>query len=354
MLKPIVLDSEFIGKKLPWDIYAENGVLLGRAGTIISDEQQFFTLTQKNIFIRTKISETNNPLRSLIELAEDIEKILATPEPAALASSAERLLELLEDDPDACLGYVLRAPVACHSVRHCIHVALVSFVLAQALDFERRDLINLVGAALSMNLADLDLHDAMWGRRSPVGPKERAQLYSHPLRAATQLSALGVDADWVRNVREHHENIDGTGYPNKLTLKEISFGARILRVADVYCAKVSGRYYRPPRSPRHALLDVFGSERRHLDPMITNVLLRRFGIYPPGTLVRLANNEKACVTRRVLDGRLRRVVSFLDARDHLLESPQERDVTRRATAVRGFVKPDRRWPAIAWASLWGY
>ena len=345
-----------IGQALPWNVYTETGVLVAAAGAVIADEQHYLNLTERLLFRDGgAVDEGENPLLRLAELGAEIEAALAGPQLQRLTELSEGLLSVYDADPDACLGYVLRVPLARPSVRHSVHVMFVAVSLAQQLDFGDREQLSLAGAALTMNLGTLDLHDRLHGRRGALFGTDREALRGHPRLAAEMLSGLGVDdAMWLESVRQHHENIDGSGYPGALEGADIGMGARILRVADIYCAKVTGRYYRPPRSPRYALEEIFGSERRRLDGMVTNVLLRRMGTYPPGTLVRLANFERACVARRVRDGVVRRVVSFLDARDMPLDPPRERNVTRRATAIRGFVEEERRWPEINWAAVWGY
>ena len=356
VLRPLYIEPELIGHALPWNVYTENGVLVAAAGAVIADERHYLSLTERLLFREGgEVEEGGNPLLRLAELGTQAELALAAPQPQQLRELAEALLSVYETDPDACLGYVLRVPLARPSVRHSLHVLFVAVSLAQHLDFSDTDQLSLAGAALTMNLGTLDLHDRLHDRRGPPFPADREMLRGHPRIAAEMLHGLGIEDEmWLESVRQHHENVDGSGYPATLKGGDIGRGARILRVADIYCAKITGRYYRPPRSPRYALEEIFGNERRRLDSMVANVLLRRMGTYPPGTLVRLANFERACVARRVRDGVVRQAVSFLDARDFPLEPPLERNVTRRATAIRGFVEEDPRWPKINWPALWGY
>ena len=83
-------------------------------------------------------------------------------------------------------------------------------------------------------------------------------------------------------------------------------------------------------------------------------MLNRIGLYPPGTLVRLANHETACVTRAPQGGSLHWVVSVLDAREHALDPPLLRDVGDRRHAIIGSAQWEWDWPAINWIAVWGY
>jgi len=87
---------------------------------------------------------------------------------------------------------------------------------------------------------------------------------------------------------------------------------------------------------------------------IASLLLRRIGLLPPGTLVRLSNRETACITGLGRNGLVLFAHSFLDARGNALESPRERNLASRAYAIRYPVDADPVWPKINWPMLWGY
>ncbi|MFN3594584.1 MAG: HD-GYP domain-containing protein, partial [Thiobacillaceae bacterium] len=276
----------------------------------------------------------------------------------ALAEGARRLAAELTalcfQDHEAALGLARLLPMPGHAVRHSLHCALVALTIGEALGWPEPRIHSLAGAALTMNLADMPLHEQL--ALGGAGPSEaqRARLLRHPVAAVERLVAAGVDdREWLAAVLAHHEHLDGSGYPARLAGEAIPAAARILRVADVYCAKVGRRYYRPARTPELAFRGLFGAERQRLDMQLAAHLLRRLGLYPPGTLVRLSNRETAVVTRH--PGRqkaLRQVVSFLDYRGRVQERPKLRDLHRHP--ILGPAEPDPGWPAIDWAQLWGY
>ena len=117
---------------------------------------------------------------------------------------------------------------------------------------------------------------------------QRQAIRCHPARSTEVLVDAGVeDREWLSAILAHHEHLDGSGYPAGLAGESIPSPARILRVADDYCAKAGGRHYRLPRSSKQALRSLFRSKRLWLDMQLAAHLLRRLGLYPPGTLVRL-------------------------------------------------------------------
>ena len=365
VLRPAPLHPSLIGEPLPWDVFTEAGVLVAGAGMIVSDEAHFRRLIARPLYRETAIGETNavqpgvNVLERLETLAREADGLLTPPHTLLLADQLQELtkalLKVLRTDPEACLGYLRRVTLARPSVHHSLHVLMVAALLSDHLDFNEAQQISLAGGALTMNLAMLEVQDRL--HRFPRLPEaaDRDIIAGHPSHAVELLKQYGVeDADWLRAVAQHHENIDGSGYPEGLTIEAIDPMARVLRVTDVYCAKITRRHFRPPQSSRAAMKDLFGRERARLDTQISAQLLRTMGLYPPGTLVRLANGESACITRRGHGEMARFATSFLDRRGRLMESPRERPLERQAFALRGFLEPEPDWPTVNWKQLWGY
>lgn len=360
MLRPVQLDESLIGQPLPWDLYTESGVLVAGAGLTIGDRAHFEKLNARPLFLQSQQEpHSSHPLERLNALAEVCEAILPDPEPGVLREALPRviddLLAVFDTDPDACLGYPRLARLARPSIQHGLRVLFVATLLARELEFDDAGLRALAGAALTMNLSALDVHDRLLDPDNPVphGPRDLPR--AHPADSVALLRLHDIDDPlWLETVACHHENLDGSGFPEGRSGAGIGVAARILRVADHYCARTGLHRYRPPKSPALAYRELFGRERHHLDSQLAILLLRRIGAYPPGTLVRLANQEYACIARRGRGGRARLAVSFMDGRKTLMEPPRERNLELRANQPRAFLEPDPAWPRIDWQTLWGY
>ncbi len=359
LLRPVSLDESVLGQALAWDLYTASGTLLATAGTRIETPEQLRRLSERPLFRRPDgVSAEGNPAQRLQVAGGALADLLAAPpEPrlvAAVQAQAGALISLYFQDAEAALGLVRLIPLPGTAVRHCLHSALIALVMAEALGWPERRLTSLTCAALTMNLSAMPLHEHLAMGARFLTDAQRQAIRQHPTRSTQRLVDAGVeDREWLAAVLAHHEHLDGSGYPAGLSGEAIPLPARILRVADYYCDKVAGRHYRPPRSPEQALRSLFGSERQRLDMHLAAHLLRRLGLYPPGTLLRLANRETAVVTR--YPGRrkaLRQVVSFLDYRGRAHERPQVRDISQHA--IVGPAEPDPKWPPIVWERLWGY
>lgn len=365
MLRSVHLHPSLVGQPLPWDVFTEAGVLVASAGTPIHDAAHFQRLIARPLYRETAPGDIQAPapgihvLERLETLAREAETLLAPPYSSLFSDQLREwlaaMLKTLRTDPDACLGYAWRVPLARPAVHHSLRVLVVSILLSDHLDFSEAQQFSLAGAALTMNLAVLDLLDRLHQFPQALREEDRQALAGHPEAAVALLRQGGVeDADWLQAVAQHHEHADGSGHPRGLAIADIGIAARVLRAADVYCTRLEGRHYRPPRTPRTAMQAIFGRERPHLDPQIGAQLPRVMGLMPPGTLVRLANGESACVTRRGRGGKPAFASSFLDARGRLMDPPRERPLDRPLYAPRGFLEVEPRWPEIPWKQLWGY
>lgn len=90
-------------------------------------------------------------------------------------------------------------------------------------------------------------------------------------------------------IAQHHERIDGSGYPAQLALEKLSLHSRIVAVAEAYdemCNPVN-----PERAltPHETLSVIFAQQRAQFDAAATATLVRCLGVYPPGTIVQLSN-----------------------------------------------------------------
>ena len=360
MLRPAQIDVALIGQPLPWDLFTESGVLVAGAGLVIADEAHYLNLIGRPLYRKCNAgAEAGYWLERLEALGHRADVLLSGPredlEMDALPRLCRDLAAVFQADADACLGYPRLVPLARPSVAHCLQVMFYCLLLADQLELSERERLSLAGAALTMNMADLDFHDWLAWQAGPGTEEERTRLRAHPDHAVELLRSLGIDDPlWLDTVRQHHENMDGSGYPDGIEGARIVLTARILRVADLYCARTSARHYRPPRSGRYALRELFGRQRGQLDSQVAVQLLRRVGWYPPGTLIRLASREHACVTRRNRNGFIRFAVSFLDGRGRPFDPPRERDLTTRTHRSRGVLELDPAWPKIEWKQLWGY
>lgn len=373
-LRPVVLPPELLGQRAPCDLYNALGVLLVRAEAIIGFSVRH-PLRPTRVFCSARHAARISDFDPLAELGRigqtlaEIAERLSHDEhvsPAELTGLTRAVHDAWALDADACLGYARLCRPGRPSICHVVHVALLAAELAAAHRLERERIDSIVGGALTMNVAKLALHDEMHACAAPPSPEQLAEIRTHPAEGVRLLRHVGrFDKPWLDVVASHHENIDGSGYPHALRGADIALSARIVRVADSFAARLTGRKGRRPlhwniqrtRGVRNIVQHVFGNEEAQLDAPLTTQLVGALGRFPPGSLVRLNSGEVAVVARRV-PGELaspREVLSIKDAAGQPLAVPRRRRIGAGQFEIRTYANDESpRLAGYDWPGVWGY
>lgn len=358
-LIPVEIGPHFLDAPLPHDLYNRQGVLVARAGSVISAATRLDQLAELRLFRPHQFAEPAQvpALEILHQIGQQYARLLASPpdiDPEGIATLASALRQLAAAHPEVCIGMAQRLPLASLSQRHALYVAAVAIVVGRGLNLGEAGELALACAALTMNLSAQPLQDQLAASPGRPDAWQREALRRHPLDAADLLARAGVaDAAWLTAVRQHHENMDGSGYPLGLRGDEIGPEARILRAADVWCALLSQRHTRIARYPDQALAVAYRRERGRLDDAAMLVLRRLLGRYPPGTLVRLANRETAVVTRWFGDqAQPKFAISLLRPSGTPIPRPQVRNTTQVYHAIRAYTYLPLVHAPLAWERAW--
>jgi len=136
-------------------------------------------------------------------------------------------------------------------------------------------------AALLHDIGKLGIPDRLLHKPGPLTAEEYTQVKQHATIGADILSAMEFPGTLALIVRHHHENWDGTGYPDGLRGEAIPIGARVLAIVDCYDALTSDRPYR--RSLSHARAAAMILERRGTmyEPAIADAFLRMIDALRP-------------------------------------------------------------------------
>ena len=121
---------------------------------------------------------------------------------------------------------------------------------------------------------------------------------SHPVKGYETLLASGVDNERVLDVcRHHHERMDGKGYPDSLAADAISLIARMSAVCDVYDAITSNRPYKAGWDPAESVSRM-AQWHGHFDSHVLQTFIKTIGIYPIGSLVRMASGKLGVIVEQ--------------------------------------------------------
>lgn len=338
-----------LGMLIPWNVYSDTGALLVRKGHMIASANQIAYLIERGNFEDysdqgPESAEPESVLRKLngacLELQGLQQAIARRAAPPGLRRKLEEIATLVGDaislNVDIATASILhnqrQAP---YPVRHCVDTAIIAQVLARARERPPEDIMAVTLAALTMNLGLLEDQQRWHDGAAAFDAAERERMMTHPELSARLLADVGItDPTWVDCVLHHHENEDGTGYPFGKAGAQIPPLAKLVILADRYCARVSERGYRTAMSANAALRDILLEARTTLHTNLASLLIRELGIYPIGSYVRLINGEVAVVSRRGLQSTTPHVESVLGPRGAPLEVFLERDTRVPLHAIR--------------------
>ena len=341
-LIPVNIDSLPLGKPLPFALRSAEGGLLAPRGYIIRNRTEVETLIARGVQLCMDTAESadnhrryvaqlgqmlrdDQPLGQIAtmkiaidaparadaladglpdwhELEHFTSQLLRHPQDADFRTRLQALANTLQrhatHTPDAtllALIWLSGQGAQRYSALHALLVAVMCMLTAhETLRWPEEEVHTLGCAALTMNLAMTALQDEL--ARQPGAPDATQidAIHGHAQQSAALLRSLGItDARWLQAVAMHHQHASGP-----LAAQEPAHQmARLLQRADVFAARLA------PRATRHALTATAAVKASYYDDQgqvddAGAALVRTLGMYPPGSLVRLANQEIAIVLRR--------------------------------------------------------
>lgn len=156
----------------------------------------------------------------------------------------------------------------------------------------------------------------------------------HPLESEkiVQRWVEDYEEDVARIAIEHHENVDGSGYPHGKKSHEIHDMAKILSLADVYNAMTKKRTYRGGKAGVSAMKELLLLKDRKFDAAVLKTFLGVMSVFPVGTIVKLSDGMYALVVKPNVGDPLRPIVKVIfDDQSRRLESPMLIDLKGEGT-----------------------
>ena len=223
-----------------------------------------------------------------------------------LAIETEQAAALVEEISDS----VLRHPNALISLArlksadeytymHSVAVCALMIALARQLGLAEAQVREAGLAGLLHDVGKMAIPDEVLNKPGKLTDSEFTIVRNHPeaggqiLRDSGNVSALVLDV-----CLHHHEKVDGSGYPHRLTGDQISLFAKMGAVCDVYDAITSDRPYKKGWDPAESIRRMAEWSKGHFDEAVFQAFVKSVGIYPTGSLVRLESGRIGVVTEQ--------------------------------------------------------
>ena len=300
---------------------------------------------------KTLADEIYDARMLVVKASSELEKIIGNLR-AGRKISVEALHPLLEeiylsvsDNTDAIVtvcrkkkkgGYALE-----HSVSHCA----LMMAFGQMLKMDKTAVLDLGLGGLFHDIGNIRIPASILNKPGKLSEEELFVVRKH----------TSWGGELVRNVdnfperalavvMEHHERIDGTGYPKQMKDNDLSLFGQMASIVDVYDASISIRSYSVASDPCLVIRELYEKSGKLFRKELVQQFIKIIGVYPVGTLARLESNKLAIVIRQTLSLTQPVVRIVFDLKQNCFVPPQDIDLSRprpKMDKVVGHESPEK-------------
>jgi len=254
------------------------------------------------------------------------------PDMLEFGRTIDEVVDSMIDNPDALMWVARLDEDERDASSHGLKVALYLVALGRHLGLPRRELAHLAAIGMLADVGKALLPQALLDKPGMLTPAEHNVVKEH---VRLGLEALRRDMRLPRAVEEgiaqHHERLDGTGYPKGLRGDEIGIHGRMAAIADSFAALVAIRTYANASAPQDALMNLYEWAGTSFDEALVEQFVQAVGLFPVGSLVELSTGEVAVVLTHNRVRRLEPRVMVLTGPDKAPSAaPFERDLLATA------------------------
>jgi HD-GYP domain-containing protein (c-di-GMP phosphodiesterase class II) len=266
----------------------------------------------------------------------------------------QEISESVQRNPDALVSLARLKTKDDYSYMHSVAVCALMVSLARQQGFSPDACREAGEAGLLHDIGKAVMPQTVLTKPGRLTEEEFATMKRHPERGhAILLEGRGASPAALDVCLHHHEKVDGSGYPYGLTGDRMTLLSRMGAVCDVYDAITSNRPYKSGWDPGESLARM-ASWKGHFDTDVFHAFVRCVGIYPTGTLVRMASGRLAVVTaQNAADPTAPVVKVFFSIKSNMHIPPMRLDlaaaqtadhiVGRESPATWGFKHLDELW-----------
>jgi HD-GYP domain-containing protein (c-di-GMP phosphodiesterase class II) len=278
------------------------------------------------------------------------------------AISAEAVGELVEEisssvlrNPGALISLARLKTADDYTYMHSVAVCGLMVSLARQLGLDEKEVREAGMAGLMHDLGKAVMPMAVLNKPGKLTDDEFDVIKSHPVEGhRLLLEGKSASAIVLDVCLHHHEKVDGSGYPDKLTGDEISLFAKMGAVCDVYDAITSNRPYKAGWDPAESIRKMTEWSKGHYDERVFQAFIKSIGIYPVGSLVKLGSGRLAVVIEQSEKSLLApRVKAFFSTKAQTYIVPELIDLSRAGASEKIVGREDAaKWGIKNLDELW--
>ncbi|GAA5218820.1 HD-GYP domain-containing protein [Corallincola platygyrae] len=231
--------------------------------------------------VRSVMSKvTSRPLNAISEAKELVEGMVDT-----LLNQDEMVLHLMNETKEGENLYY-----------HSLNVSVLSMLLGKSKGLSKDEITWLGMAGLFHDIGKMKIPTQILNKTGPLNTAEKNFLQLHP-KYSIELLAHGEDfpEQATTIISQHHEYADGSGYPKGLTAEKLSPLSLLLALVNEYDSLCHPNDIKKARTPYSALSYIFKSCKSKFAAEDIELMVKHLGVFPPGTVVQLSNNQVGLV-----------------------------------------------------------
>ncbi len=334
------------GMKIAYPVFREDGSILLNKGVVLTESyiRRLFELGFESVFIEHEFFEditVEEPVT--LETKRKVQKIFheslkrlqrgETNGYQKIQSVIQELIDEVLNYPGVIFYLVQLGSKSDALFVHSVNVTVISLMIGKFQNLSYLQLKKLALGTLLHDVGKIRFPPEIFHKKSLLTEEERKIIRMHPVWSR-EIIQKHAEYDFLASViaLQHHERMNGSGYPYGLSGEEIHLLSRICACADVYDALTVDRPYRKRFSYSEALEYLMGNAGRLFDLQVVTTMVRHIAPYPVGETVKLSTGEIAVVIKLNEGLPIRPVVRVIrDQEGRELDTPRDLDLMSELT-----------------------
>jgi len=230
----------------------------------------------------------------MVEMLRNVPHLILANQPIPLMDIRQQLEKIFNHISE--YNLITFAPVYINNIDYVMHksvlTSLTSYLLAQWVGFPQKDWMQIALAGLLMDIGNARIDSSILSKPGKLTDSETKDMKKHTIIGYQILRNITALNEGVKLAAlQHHERVDGSGYPNGFDGSKLHPYSKIVAVADIYHAMTLNKVYRKPISPYLVMEQIQSDAFGKLDPVYVRIFIEKVAKFNTGTKVKLSDNR---------------------------------------------------------------
>jgi HD-GYP domain-containing protein (c-di-GMP phosphodiesterase class II) len=292
-------------------------------------------LTLREEFKRTRVS-----FESAAETLDNIFESLRSGHQgdiSAVQTAINPLIEGVFRNQEAVAALLRLKESGEYRYHHGVSMAVWAAILGRHIGLHRHELEKLAVGCAMCDIGMTQLPPELLDQAENLTPAQLRIIRAHPTMGAELVAtSKRVDIEIIGIIENHHERMDGSGYPRGIKGASIPLLARIAGLVDTYDAMITPRPYASARTSHEATQELLDCKGHQFQEALVEQFVQAIGLFPTGTMVELNTGEVAIIVAQNATRRLKpEIVVVLNAGKERLATPRVVNLDNQSIAAEG-------------------